>query len=294
MNRRTFLKNTGACSALSLVPGILTAGNIPSHPALRDFDGRPPEEQRRFSSPAVEEQMKNIAGEIADEDLRRLFVQCYPNTLDTTVFYEELPGGSEDTYIITGDIEAMWLRDSTAQVWPYLPLMKDDPRLQRMVRGLIRRQAACVRLDPYANAFYPDARKPSEWASDQPSPAPGVHERKWEIDSLCYVIRLAHGYYNRTGDITPFDASWAESMKLLVETLRTEQRPEGNSPYFFRRKTTAMEDAPVHNGTGRPASYTGMVYSMFRPSDDATLFPFLVPSNLFAVWSLQQIGRAHV
>lgn len=222
--------------------------------------------------------------------MRRLFENCYPNTLDTTVFYRE-EDGAEDTFIITGDIDAMWLRDSTAQVWPYLPLVRQDEDLKKMIRGLVRRQTACVLLDPYANSFYRDPTRSSGWASDQPSPKAGVHERKWEVDSLCYVIRLAHGYWKASEDTSPFDQQWKKAMQTIVETFRTEQRRKGDSPYRFKRTTSAMEDAPVHDGTGRPARFTGMIYSMFRPSDDATLFPFLIPSNLFAVKSLRQLAE---
>ncbi len=118
-----------------------------------------------------------------------------------------------------------------------------------------------------------------------------MHERKWEVDSLCYVIRLAHGYWKASEDTSPFDQQWKKAMQTIVETFRTEKRRKGDSPYRFKRTTSAMEDAPVHDGTGRPARFTGMIYSMFRPSDDATLFPFLIPSNLFAVKSLRQFGR---
>jgi hypothetical protein len=119
---------------------------------------------------------------------------------------------------------------------------------------------------------------------------PGIHERKWEIDSLCYVMRLAYDYWKRTGDTSIFDEEWQKAMKVIVETFKTEQRLYGESPYYFIRKTSAMIDAPVFGGTGRPIKPTGMICSMFRPSDDATLFPFLVPSNLFAAQELRHIS----
>jgi meiotically up-regulated gene 157 (Mug157) protein len=176
----------------------------------------------------------------------------------------------------------MWLRDSTAQVWPYLPLINDDAGLKLLIRGLINRQVACVLLDPYANAFYKDESRISHWNDDKPPLKPGVHERKWEVDSLCYVIRLAHKYWKLTGDTSLFDREWQQPMKLILQTFKTEQRLYGESPYYFIRKTSAMIDAPVFGGTGRPILPTGMICSMFRPSDDATMYPFLVPSNLFA------------
>jgi meiotically up-regulated gene 157 (Mug157) protein len=161
------------------------------------------------------------------------------------------------------------------------------------VAGLVNRQTKCVLKDPYANAFYKDLTKESEWKSDRPSPIPGVHERKYEVDSLCYVVRLANEYYTITGDVSVFDADWDKAMRLIVKTFRTEQRKDGTSPYYFIRQTTAMIDAPTFSGTGRPIKPVGLIASMFRPSDDATLFPFLIPSNIFAAVSLRQLARIY-
>lgn len=285
MNRRNFLAHSATLTAASVLLNRTSMAALMVVP-----QDRPEPSQRKFTSVAVENTIKEVSASIKNPELRRLFENCFPNTLDTTVFYRE-EDGAEDTFIITGDIDAMWLRDSTAQVWPYLPLVRQDENLKKMIRGLVRRQTACVLLDPYANSFYRDATRSSAWASDQPSPKAGVHERKWEVDSLCYVIRLAHGYWKASKDTSPFDQQWKKAMQTIVETFRTEQRRKGDSPYRFKRTTSAMEDAPVHDGTGRPARFTGMIYSMFRPSDDATLFPFLIPSNLFAVKSLRQLAE---
>ena len=291
MNRRKFLKNTGlTLGAYSLLPA--TTFPQPPHLANNFPSRRPPLEERTFTSQAVEEMIRQVKPAIADEELAWMFENCFPNTLDTTVDYEVIDG-KPDTFIITGDIDAMWLRDSTAQVWPYMSLITQEKKLQDLVLGLVNRQVKCVLKDPYANAFYKDLTKESEWKSDKPEPIPGVHERKWEIDSLCYVVRLSHRYYELTGDATVFDADWDKAMRLIVDTLRTEQRKDGHSPYSFVRVTSAMIDAPVFNGTGRPIRPTGLICSMFRPSDDATLFPFLVPSNIFAVLSLRQLSRIY-
>jgi meiotically up-regulated gene 157 (Mug157) protein len=253
---------------------------------------RPPVADRRFVSDAVEKALVTVRAKIADPELAWMFENCYPNTLDTTVEYEEIDG-KPDSFIITGDIDAMWLRDSTAQVWPYLRYLEEDEKLRKLVEGLVRRQAQCILLDPYANAFYKDKSRPSEWQSDQPSPIPGVHERKWEIDSLCYPVRLANAYLEHTGDTSPFNETWQQAMAVLVKTFRTEQRKDGATPYRFVRKTTAMLDAPPFDGTGRPIRPVGLIVSAFRPSDDSTLFPFLIPSNLFAVQSLRQLATIH-
>jgi hypothetical protein len=187
----------------------------------------------------------------------------------------------------------MWLRDSTAQVWPYIPLIKKDDKLKQLIQGLINRQVKCVLTDPYANSFYKDLTKESEWKNDIPTPIPGVHERKWEVDSLCYVIRLSYNYFKITGDKSVFDSDWDMAMRLIIETFRTEQRKDGASPYYFIRKTEFMIDAPPFEGTGRPIKPTGLICSMFRPSDDSTLFPYLIPSNIFAVISLHQLSEIY-
>lgn len=256
-----------------------------------DFTGRRPQPaDRRFTSVAVERKIAEVSKLIADLDLRHMFEICYPNTLDTTVFYEEIDG-KPDTYVITGDIDAMWLRDSSAQVYPYLALVRNDEPLRNLIRGVINRQATFVLLDPYANAFYKDPNKRSEWESDKPSPGRGVHERKWEVDSLCYVVRLSYSYFKQTNDLTPFDEHWKRAMKLIYATFLTEQRKDGTSPYNFRRQTDVMTDAPVHGGKGNPIKPVGLIASMFRPSDDATILPFLVPSNIFAAQSMRQLAE---
>ena len=167
---------------------------------------RTPEAKRKFKSPAVERTINTIKARIGNKELAWLFENCFPNTLDTTVDFEVV-NGRPDTYVITGDIDAMWLRDSTAQVWPYLPLMKNDSNLQQLIAGVINRQTRCILKDPYANAFYKDEAKVSDWKSDRTEMKPGVHERKWEVDSLCYPIRLAYHYWKLSSDRAPFDAA---------------------------------------------------------------------------------------
>ncbi len=152
----------------------------------------------------MEKTIAEVQSSIGNKELAWMFGNCFPNTLDTTVDFSMIDG-RPDTYVITGDIDAMWLRDSSAQVCPYLPLMKEDSKLQQLIAGVINRQTRCILLDPYANAFYKDATKVSEWKSDFTDMKPGVHERKWEVDSLCYPIRLAYQYWKDTGDTAPFD-----------------------------------------------------------------------------------------
>ncbi|MFP4549055.1 MAG: glycoside hydrolase family 125 protein, partial [Fidelibacterota bacterium] len=282
MKRREFIASSLVAGAVLSNPmGLFAKENYKSR--------RPLIGDRTFSSIEVEKLITEVKAAIKDPEIAWMFENCYPNTLDTTVDYEIIEG-KPDTFIITGDIDAMWLRDSTAQVWPYMPLITKEEKLKNLILGLVNRQVKCVLKDPYANAFYKDLTKETEWASDKPTPIDGVHERKWEIDSLCYVVRLSNRYFELTKDQTVFDTDWDRAMRTIVRTFRTEQRKDGTTPYRFVRKTTTMIDAPVFNGTGRPVKPTGLICSAFRPSDDATMYPYLIPSNLFAVQSLRQLS----
>jgi uncharacterized protein len=267
--------------------------NAPAAFALQSnaFENKRPElANRKFSSEAVEATIVQIKKQIADPELAWLFENCFPNTLDTTVEFETIDG-KPDTYVITGDIDAMWLRDSTAQVWPYLPLIKQDKKLQELVAGVINRQKKCIILDPYANAFYKDFNKESEWKADLTAMKPGIHERKWEIDSLCYPIRLAYHYYKISGDTSVFDPTWIRSIELTLQTFKEQQRKTGNGPYTFQRNTFWATDGVPLSGYGYPVKPVGLICSMFRPSDDATIFPFLIPANYFALVSLKQAAE---
>lgn len=285
-SRRSFIKKTGVFASGFMLSqatglGIYSAG----------FESnRPPLAERKFSSKAVEDTISSMKKHIADPELAWLFENCFPNTLDTTVDFE-MVNGIPDTYVITGDIDAMWLRDSTAQVWPYLSLVNKDDKLKQLIAGVINRQKNSILLDPYANAFYKDLNKVSEWKSDITTMKPGIHERKWEIDSLCYPIRLAHRYWKLTGDISVFDAAWKQSIVLTLQTFKEQQRKNGNGPYTFQRNTAWATDGVPLSGYGYPVNPVGLICSIFRPSDDSTLFPFLVPANFFAVVSLRQAAE---
>ncbi|HUE20098.1 MAG TPA: glycoside hydrolase family 125 protein [Bryobacteraceae bacterium] len=280
LTRRAFLQSAA-----------LAASVLPARAARTYATGRPPLADRKFSSDVVEAKIQDVRKRIADPEVAWMFENCFPNTLDTTVRTGELDG-KPDTFVITGDIDAMWLRDSAAQVWPYLPLAKDDAKLKTMLAGVVNRQARCVRIDPYANAFNFGASG-SEWSGDHTRMRPELHERKWEIDSLCYTVRLAHGYWKATGDDSCFDPAWQQSAALIVKTFREQQRERDRGPYSFQRTTENPSDSLPQGGYGNPTRPCGMIHSAFRPSDDACIFPFLIPSNLFAVTSLEQLAEIY-
>jgi meiotically up-regulated gene 157 (Mug157) protein len=286
VNRRDVLRG----GLGSLVVAGTGLGQVGSQVA--PFKGRPAVGARRFTSEGVERAIAETLPHLADKELARMFAQCFPNTLDTTVYASSV-GGVPDTYVVTGDIDAMWLRDSSAQVSAYLPFAKSDAKLRSMLEGVVRRHAALVLRDPYANSFTKNVTdKPLSWSvHDRTKMLPGVAERKWEVDSLCYVLRLAHGFWKATGDVAAFDGTWHQAAALIVKTFREQQRKTGKGPYSFQREAAAPTDTLPLGGYGNPARSVGLLYSMFRPSDDACIYPFLIPSNLFAVAQLKNLAE---
>ena len=252
-------------------------------------DLRPAEKDRLFRSDAVEKQIEALRAKLTaiSPKLFWMFQNCFPNTLDTTVHYSNA-GGDDDTFVYTGDIHAMWLRDSAAQVWPYLRYINEDEPLRHLIRGVIRRQIACILIDPYANAFNMGPTG-GEWQSDNTDMKPELHERKYEIDSLCYPLRLAYAYWQRTGDTSIFDDKWLQAIRAILGVFQDQQNWNGPiTNYRFTRKTTALHDTRSNGGYGHPGKPCGLIASAFRPSDDSTVFPYLVPSNFFAVSVLRK------
>lgn len=272
--------------------GILSSNVFPNIIQQKDYNTRRPETiARKFISKSVEAEIEKQKGLIKDREIAWMFENCFPNTLDTTVTHKTIDG-KPDTFVITGDINAMWLRDSSAQVWPYLRVMKNDPELQNLIAGVINRQSKCILIDPYANAFN-DGHGESQWKDDLTEMKPELHERKWEIDSLCYPIRLAHEYWKRTNDTTIFDENWIKACELIFRTFVQQQRKADRGPYKFQRVTGWQTDTVAGAGFGNPIKPVGLICSIFRPSDDATIYPFLIPSNFFAVKTLRQMAEIH-
>ena len=252
-------------------------------------DNRPAKAERLFHSKAVEKEIVRVQKVLKNAKLAWMFTNCFPNTLDTTVHFRRDKDGNPDTFVYTGDIHAMWLRDSGAQVWPYVQLANKDPELKEMIAGVIRRQFLCINIDPYANAFN-DGPTGGDWQTDL-TMYPEVDERKWEIDSLCYPSRLAYEYWKVTGVDSVFVDSWLSAARLVLKTFKEQQRKESTGPYKFQRKTERALDTVTNDGWGNPVKPVGLIVSTFRPSDDASLFQFLIPSNFFAVSSLRKAAE---
>lgn len=216
-------------------------------------------------------------------DWYQVFENGFTDTLDRTV--EVLDDGT--CFVLTGDIPAMWLRDSTAQIKPYVALAKEDKVLAQTILGVLKRQFAYILQDPYANAFNAAANGHGH-QTDKTEMSDWIWERKYEIDSLCYPIHLAYIFWQKTGEVAQFDASFWQVVRLILDVWTTEQHHE-NSPYTFERPTDRLEDTLSHDGRGNPCAYTGMTWSGFRPSDDACVYPYLIPSNMFAVVVLSHL-----
>ena len=207
-----------------------------------------------------------------------VFERCFLSTLDTTI--QQKNDGT--TFIITGDIPAMWLRDSACQVKPYLFVAKDAPDIARMIEGVIRRQINSILIDPYANAFN-ECANGNCWEHDKTDMKPELWERKFEIDSLCFPIELAYLYWKYCKNTAVFDADFLKAAKLIVSVFRTEQNHEQQSNYSFERFNCGFADTLSRNGKGALVNpEAGLIWSGFRPSDDACVYGYLIPSNMFA------------
>lgn len=229
---------------------------------------RPKLEQRNFTSKAVEDKIKAVVPDIADKYLARMFVNAWPNTLDTTV--EKNTG-----YVRTGDFDLMWLRDSSAQLLSYSSVVDKDPALKKLYQKVIAHQAKDILDDPYANDFHRD----------------NTHGgRRWEVDSLCWFLRLSDSYYEKTKDTSIFTKTWEKAVDTIIQTFKAEQRKSGTSPY----KVGTYVGSPSNNGQGEPTNNdTGLIHSANRPSDWATTYQLLIPSNIMATVELDKLAKIY-
>lgn len=287
MNKTVFFALVTMLVALASAAGPAQTVREFTTETATPVDRRIPENERLFVSRAIEKEIARVERMLTNRRLAAMFARCFPNTLDTTVHFRLDDDGKPDAIVYTGDIHAMWLRDSGAQVWPYVQFAATDPQLRQLIEGVIRRQFKCIVLDPYANAFN-DGPTGSEWSKDLTDMKPELHERKYEIDSLCYPLRLAYAYWQTTGDTSIFDATWLKAMERVLEVFTDQQLKTGCGNYRFQRTTAVATDTRPNSGYGNPARPVGLIASAFRPSDDATIFQFLVPSNFMAVTTLRK------
>lgn len=229
--------------------------------------------------------------ELGDPRLGRTLTRCLDDTLARTI----QPMSDGTAFVVTGDIPAMWLRDSSTQLMPYLALLHDDPALADLVLAVLRRQFQQIARNPYANAFNAEpsgrAHDPDDLCED-----PWVWEEKYEVDSLAFPLLLAHRFWAATGR-TDHVTDTLRTARTAIGVWRTEQDHERLSAYRFHRRNCPPSDTLPNAGRGTPVTRTGMTWSGFRPSDDACVYGFNVPANLCAAAALDGVAelarRAH-
>src|SRR4051794_17247581 len=212
-----------------------------------------------------------------------MFRRCFASAWTTTI------RSSTDgrPFVITGDIPAMWLRDTVGQLRPYLAAAGSDPELRRLLQAVCDRLVDCVLMDPYANAFNDGPTGARADPSDHPAPSVQVWERKYEVDSLCAVLSFGYALWRVTGSAAHLGPRFAEAAAAVVALWRLEQRHDTASPYRFTRPEGEFSDDSLpRDGLGAPTEFTGMTWSGFRPSDDRCAFGYLVPANAAAVIAL--------
>jgi meiotically up-regulated gene 157 (Mug157) protein len=264
-------------------------------------DQRPAYKKRTFHSAAIDSLIEQLSPLLLSEDLATIFSNCLPNTLDTTVSYymqspQNVPQGDLDSFVITGDINALWLRDSMNQVLPYLPYASEDKDLQYLIEGLINRQAKSILIDSFANAFNFNASGAGHQGDKRtPAMSPSVFEGKYEIDSPGAFLKLSYWYARSAGDAALYrlaSETWLSAVQKVLSTIQTMQLDDGrspNPPYLFQRYTTEAMDTLTVQGRGPPANPGGLSRSLFRPSDDAVILPYNIPGNAMMCVELNHV-----
>lgn len=245
--------------------------------------------QRQVTNPAdpqLVEELQQWRARIADElgeVAGQRFMDMMLDTWTTTMSEDD-----QGVFVITGDIPAMWLRDSSAQMLPFLRLAHLAP-VDRVLRGVARRQWRCIALDPYANAFNATASG-RHFDDDDLDLDPRVWERKYEIDSLAFAVDFAHRLWRATDNASHLDEEVHEGCRVIVDLWRTEQHHGERSTYRHIRPSEPVDTLP-DEGRGAPVAHTGMTWSGFRPSDDANTFGYNIPAQFTAARALRQISE---
>ena len=269
----------------------------------------------------MEEIIEKITGRMVDKDLARLFENAFPNTLDTTVrwhddgtkkrnqhrHYQDGAWEGVQSFIVTGDINAEWLRDSTNQLAQYQPLAKKDKNVHSLILGAINTQVEYVIESPYCNAFQPPPPSgvgPTSNGQDDfvhPAYEPSrVFECKYELDSLASFLALGNQFHKSTGSTAYLTQRWYTALNTVLEVLMEQAKPSFNpstgkfekNEYQFSRTTNRGTETLSLSGNGNPlGAGTGLIRSAFRPSDDATILGFFIPANAMMVAELNRTAE---
>ncbi|KAK8065957.1 hypothetical protein PG997_012704 [Apiospora hydei] len=296
------------CGALAQCPAYVDYSTQTHSPASSGKYAlsymRPAPGCRTYNLSEVEQTIEDMRSTVADPDLFRLFENTFPNTLDTTISWKGFARGNsseELTFIVTGDITAMWLRDSANQLRSYKSFLQANgstASLASLYRGAINLQSRYILTSPYCNAFQApvESRLAPEdngaARTDQvvpPYDAASVFECKYELDSLSAFLQLSSDYFEKTQDLDFFGKyQWVNAIRTLVnvtEGLRVGTYADDGrvnaSPYKFQRTTTRASETLMNDGAGSPVQAgTGLVRSAFRPSDDSTIYQLFIPANM--------------
>lgn len=264
---------------------------------------RPNPSERKFTSEKVNSEIDSLKNRFLDPDLFNIYENCYPNTLDTTV---EFDLEKEDTFVITGDIPAMWLRDSAFQLLPYIKFAKEDSNLNKMLQFAIKRQVNSIIIDPYANAFNKDEFTSPFFSDNTYKKVNGtrvngmtkkIWERKYELNSPLSALFFHFNYYNITNSSDFIDNKYTEMLNTVIKLIKEqsigtddEDKNGVGWTYFFQRNYEEPFDS-LHQGRGNPVKSCGLVRSSFRGSDDSTLLPFNIAENAFLVVTFRKIEK---
>lgn len=236
---------------------------------------------------SIENIITKVKKEIKDEKIGKLFENCYRNTLTHTL--QETKDGN--VFTITGDIPAMWLRDSVCQFRPYLVLCKEDDEISDLIEGLIKTQFHYIAIDPYANAFNQEENANGH-QSDKTEMKPIVWERKYEIDSLCFPIQFSYLFWKNANRTSHFTKEWKDAVQKALDVFETEQFHETKSTYRFQRDNCPYTDTLSRDGKGALVKENiGLVWSGFRPSDDACVYGYLIPSNMLLAVTMNYTAK---
>ena len=187
-------------------------------------------------------------------DEHRAWAETFALTYADTLKNALVPDVDGRIFVLTGDIPAMWQRDSTAQLRPYLVPARNDRELQDVIAGVSHRQFFNMALDPYANAFNQTANHAGH-QSDHTEMSPWIWERKYELDSLCYPVSLAYNFWKNTKRTDIFDAQFEQAIEKFLQVI-TQEQDHAHSPYRFERTEDRPEDTLI-NGVGRPVANCG-------------------------------------
>ncbi|KIW46781.1 uncharacterized protein PV06_02418 [Exophiala oligosperma] len=274
---------------------------------------RPVKERRTYHSTGVESLIEDMTSQMQDKDLARMFENCFPNTLDTTVKWFNHSDDTCQSFIIAGDMDAAWLRDNLWQIQAYKSLLRTDGSIRKLWQGVITLHTRWIAKAPYANSFQPPKESGMKPVADHvidmgadivnPPLDPDLSfEGKWSLDSIASFLRISNTYVHETADTSIIDESWIAALTAILQVLREQSQStfdeQGNldtQAYSFQRPaSTSMTsvyngpDQPPNLGTGNPVKSTGLIRSSFRASDDATIFPFHVPANAFMAVELSR------